>query len=324
MAEKDNEVIDTPIVVELSDEQFLAEIEKRTGIKPDNLDTIKEKLAYQKPAPEPSAEEKTKAEKDFEKRILDVHLKSGKTPEQYTLLKSLANGDLKELSQNQTKAELKEAGFSDEQISDIIKKRYFQFDDSEIELEEDDAVKEFLKKEKEFGTKKLTTRASHIQQQAKSYIDSLTKAVNESDVEKKRMEQHTSNVEDAIKKYQRKQTLQLGKVDDTDIPPIDHEVPETALEFVKDQLKDSVKFENNLYTKEGDINLDYLLPIMVKAAEYDHAIKHSYLVGGTRQVEHFEAAFGSSVPSLGGQPKPNLEKGQPVRKGKSEFVAPAN
>lgn len=323
MAEQE-EVVAPPPVQEFSDEQFLAEVEKRTGFKPENLDTIKEKLTYQKPAPDPTSEEKEKAAKEFEKRILDIHLKSGKTPEQYTLLKSLANGDLKELSENRTKLELKEAGFDDDQIADIIKKRYFQFDDNDIELEEDDKVKELLKKEKEFGTKKLTTRAAYIQQQAKSYIDSLTKEVNDLDAEKKRMEQHSSNVEDAIKKYQRKQTLELGKVDDTDIPPIEHEVPEEALTEVKELLKDPVKFEQLLFTKEGDVNLDFIIPHLVRSTSYKNAIKHSYLVGGTRQVEHFEAAFGSSVPSLGGAPKPSTEKGKPVRKGKSEFVAPSN
>lgn len=320
----DTDVIDPPAPVVITDEQFFAEIEKRTGAKVENVDVLKEKITYQKPAPLPTDAEKEKAAKDLEKRMLDVHIANGKTPEQYTLLKQIANGDLKELSVNQTKAELKEAGFKDAEITEILKERYYQIEDADIEAEDDPAKKEILKKKKEFGTKKLEGRASHIQKQAKSYIDSLTESVNESDVEKKKMEQHASNVEAAIKNFQRKQTLELGKVDDTDIAPIEHEVPEAALEEVKNILKDPVAFEKQLYTKDGDVNLEFLLPHLVRSASYSNAIKHSYLVGGTRQVEHFEAAFGASAPPLGGQPKPNLEKGKVVSRGKSVYVAPSN
>lgn len=331
MAETD--VIDPPVIVEtptdlpvieLSDEQFLAELEKRSGTKVESIDALKEKVNYTKPAPAPTNEEKEKAEKEFEKRKLEVHLANGKTIEQYTLLNNIANGDLKELSLNQTKAELKEAGFNETQIAEILKERYYQLADEDVEAEDDPDSKDYLKKKKEFGTKKLQGRAAHIQQQAKSYIDSLAKSVNESDAEKKRMELHTSNVEAAIKNYQRKQTLELGKVDDTDIPSIEHEVPEAALEEVKNLLKDPVALEKQLYTKDGDVNLDFLIPHLVRSASYSNAIKHSYLVGGTRQVEHFEAAFGASVPPLGGQPKPDTKAGKAVRRGKSEFVAPAN
>src|SRR3990167_1348703 len=109
----ENDVVDPPVIapVEISDEQFFAEVEKRTGAKVENIDVLKEKVNYTKPAPDPTAEEKEKAAKEFEKKMLDVHISAGKTYEQYTLLKSIANGDLKELSVNQTKAELKEAGF---------------------------------------------------------------------------------------------------------------------------------------------------------------------------------------------------------------------
>lgn len=321
-------VIDTPVEntnapVEISDEIFMAEFEKRVGVKPQSIDFVKEKLNYQPPAPTPTDEEKTKADKAFEKRILDLHIESGKTPEQYTLLKGIANGDLKELSLQQTKEELKAAGFSDEKINDIIKERYYQVEDSDIELADDDE-KEFLKKKKEFGSKKLESRAAYLQNQAKSYIDSLTKAVNDSDAEKKRMEQHTSKVEDAIKNYQRKQTLELGKVDDTDIPPIEDEIPETAFAEVKDILKDPVKFEQLLFTKEGDVNLDFIIPHLVRSASYTSAVKKGYLVGADRQVEHFQGTFGSVIPSLGGQPKPTNENGKIVRRGKSEYVAPPN
>jgi len=320
----DTEVIDQPApAVEISDEQFLTEIEKRTGSKFENFDTVKEKLTYQPPPPAPTDTEKEESNKQLQKRMLEVHLNGGGKIEDFTRLSAIAKADLKELSHNKAVIELKEAGFTDDQAKEIMKERYFQLDDNDIELEEDEDKKAFLKKSKDVFSKKLDTKASHIQQQAKSYIDSLTKAVQDSDAEKKRMEQHTSNVEDAIKNYQRKQTLELGKVDDTDIPPIEHEVPEDALTEVKELLKDPVKFEQLLFNKEGDVNLDFIIPHLVRSTSYKNAIKHSYLVGGTRQVEHFEAAFGSSVPNLGGQPKPDNTVGKPVRRGKSEFVAPS-
>lgn len=311
-------------VIELSDEQFLAEVEKRTGVKSENIDGIKEKLTYTKPGPDPTEAEKEQAAKNFEKRMLDVHIASGKTPEQYTLLKSIANGDLKELSHNKAVAELKEAGFNEAEIKEAMKARYFQIDDAEIELEDDEEKKAFLKKSKEVFTKRLDTKAAHIQSQAKSYIESLTSQVNESDAEKKRMEQHTSNVEDAIKSYQRKQTLELGKVDDIEIPPIDLEVPESALDEVKELLKDPEKLENLLYNKDGNINLEFLLPHLVRSASYKNVVKHGYLTGGTRQVEHFESIMGKSVPTLGGVKPPDSSKGAVASKGKSTFVAPAN
>lgn len=329
MAETD---VQDALVVEISDEQFLAETEKRTGTKFENIDTLKEKVTYQPPPPkppDPTDAEKEKSAKDFEKRMLDVHIEQGKTLEQYTLLKSFANGDLKELSLNQTKAELKEAKFTDEQIAEILKERYYQVDDKDIELEDNPETKDLLKKKKEFGTKKLQGRAAYIQNQAKQYIESLTKAVNDSDAEKKRMELHSSKVEDAIKNYQRKQTLELGKVDDADqadstvIPPFEDEVPETALAEVKEILKDPEKFEKQLFTKDGDVNLDFILPHLVRSASYTSAVKKGYLVGATRQVEHYESIMGSDVPGLGAPKKPGNETGKVVRKGKSEFVAPA-
>lgn len=299
---------------EITDEQMIAFLEKK-GVKVDNFETLKQKVEYVAPAPPPTDEEKTKAELSIEKKLLDKHLSRGGTVEQFAILKQTAAADAKELGYKKIHEDLKKEGFTDDQAAQIVKKMTFEVTAEELEeLEEDQ--KEILKKQAAFGVKKQTNRGEYLKKTASSYFDSLRNEVAEDDAEKTKMEQHSSKVEDAIKNYQRKETLNLGQLDGVDLPPIDFEVSDAALTEASAILKDPAKLQQHLYTKDGDLNLDFILPHIIKSLSMSDAVKKSYLTGGTRQVEAFQAKFGSAIPSLGGPSKPQTGDKKIVRVGK--------
>lgn len=310
-----------PVVVDPTDEQLKAYFDK-IGVPFEGVDKLKEKLTAP-PKTEATPEEKEKAEKDKETRVVNEHLSRGGKVEQFAAYKNIIAADKKELGLQKEIEDLVLAGFSAEDATELANERYFQLTDEQIAAIEDPTLKEKATKQKALGLKKLENKGAYIQNTAKSYLDILSKSLAEQDAEKQKMEQHSSKVEDAIKKYQRKETLVLGQiVEGQDIPPIDFEYSETALQSAKEILIDAVKFEKQFFTNDGGVNLDFILPYIVKANSLNEAVKKSYLTAQDRTIAEFQAKFSSTPPNLGGNGKQTGTPGKLTSFGEKQVFKP--
>lgn len=290
---------------------------KANGIEVDGLDSLKQKLAT--PAKDKTPEEIKQAEVEKEQKLLAAHMKRGGTIEQFTTFKQLVSADPKELGLNKAQQDLIQEGFSPEDANLILKKMHLQYTEEEIAELTPEQV-EALKKQSAFGLKKQESRGKYIQQTAKSYLDSLEKEVADQESVTVKAAKHTSKVEDAISKFQRKQTLQLGEYNGQTLDPVDYDVPETVLAQVKEIIQDPAKLEKQLYNEDGSVNLDFLVPHLVASVSRETAVKHSLLTGQTRQVEIFQKKYGSTMPELGSGKQEKGQAGKIVSAGKPEIM----
>jgi hypothetical protein len=311
--------VDTPS--ELTDDQLKAYFEKQ-GINFEGIDKLKEKLTASVTEPTITEEQKEKAAIEKEQRIINEHLSRKGTVEQFTTFKNIVAADKRALGLQKEVEDLVASGFTPEEATELANERYFQLTDEQIEGIEDKDAKAKAIKQKEVGLKKLENKGAYLQNTAKSYLDILSKDLAERDAEKNKVEKHTSKVEDAIKKYQRKDTLALGQIDGQDIAPIDFEYSDTALTSAKELLSDAAKLDQNLFTNDGGVNIDFILPHLVKSFSMQEAVKKSYLTGQTRAIETFEAKFGSTPPKLGGNGKPTGTPGKITSFGEKQVFKP--
>lgn len=322
------------------DAEKIAEDEKvPRGTKPLTDDEIK--AEYEKRFPTklaPTTEELKAQETALEKRMLDFYLEKGGTVEQFAGMKQIASADLTELSKSQLTKELKEAGFNEDQIKAIQKERYYQLEQAEIDEITDPVEKELAQKKLDWGKKKLEGKATHIKKQAEESLNTLKQVIAEQDkqtatsAEAKKLQatketELTSNVEAHFKTVERKLTLQLGKVDDIEISPVEYEVPETAIAEAESILKDPAKRKQLLYNDDGGLNIKSLSEILLKAKMFESAAKTSYLEGGNRQVEIFKKVFpigDARAIGVGGGGKPKTgQPGKIVSAGKPQRFNPA-
>lgn len=293
----------------LTDEEIKAEYEKRFPNQPDL-----------------TPEEIKKKEEAFEKRMLDLYVEQGGKLDQFALLKQVAATDLTELSKRALTEELKAQGFNETEIEAIQKERYYQIEQAEIDAIDDPEEKALAQKKFDYGNKKLQNKAAHIKENAVEFFNNLKEAVNHKDLLVKNESEFVSNVEAHFKEVPRKLTLEIGKVDNTDIPPVDYEVPEEVIAEAKDTLKDIKKRKQLLFNNDGTLNHKSIAELVLKAKMFDSAAKTSYLEGGNREVEKFEKIFPKNPNALGvgGNNQANTGKpGKIVKAGPPQRFRPA-
>ncbi len=316
---------DTPPVVDLTDDQLKAYFD-RIGVPYESIDKLKEKLTTPSTNAAPTEEEKEKTRIAKEQRIINEHLSRKGTVEQFTTFKNIITAEKKTLGLQKEVEDLVAAGFSQEDATEMANTRYFQLTDEQIEAIEDKDLKAKALKEREVGFKKLENKGDYLQKTAQSYLNILEKTLADQDAEKSKMEQHTSTVEDAIKKYQRKETIDLGKIDDQDISPIEFEYSDTALASAKELLIDAKKFDDNLFTNDGGVKVEFILPYLIKAFSFPEVAKKSYLIAQDRAVEHIKAKFSATPPPLNGSSGKKNGTGTPgklVSAGDRQIFRPA-
>lgn len=290
---------------DLSNEQTNKLLAKALGIEnfDGNIDALKEKL---KPATvEQTTEEKEATEKAFENRMVEFFLKNGGTAEQFAAFKAVASTDLRSLSVDTIKREMKADGFDEDEIAVVLKERFFQLNPDELQKEddEDDDVfekrKEKFRKKVEYGSKQLDNYTAPLKRQAEQALISLRNAIKESDLEKQEEIQTSSKVEEIGKTVPRKMTFNLGKVNDKDIAPIDYVVTENDIAEVVAELKDSEKRKQIYLNSDDSLNLTSLFDLRLKNKILETALKAAYLEGSDRQVSAFEKVFPGTAHSLG-------------------------
>lgn len=286
---------------------------KGQNIPVENFDKLKEKLTSE-PAKAKTPEEIKAEELALEQKMIALHLKNGGTVEQYTQFKNISTADPKVLGVTKIQEELIKDGFSKEQADTIVKRMHLQYSEEDIAEMKPEEV-ELLKKEAAYGLKKQENRGKVIQNMAKVYLDNLKKQVEDQDAELSKVGQHSSKVEDAIKKVLRKQQIQLGEYDGQPLDPVDVEISDEILSQVKAILNDPAELEKKLYNADGTFNLEFLVNHLVSSFSREMAVKHGLLAGQTRQVDFFKKKFGETIPDLGGEKKTTGTPGKIVGKG---------
>lgn len=288
---------------ELNEEQLRAGYEQLTGEKyegsiEDLKKTLKEKL---KPAPAVETDDEKQAKvKAREKRLLDKFLSNDGTIEQFTALKSLANADVKEISINELKRELKEEGkFTDDKIDDIINDMFFQIADDELEKYTDETEKEFLKRKKEYGAQLLANRSKALKDKAVNILSNLESEIDAEDLSAQQEAQLSSTVEEHFKTLPRKLTFELGKSDDRQLDPIAYDVADADIQEVENELKDPAKRKQLLFNEDGSLNVANIADMRVKIKVLESLLKTTYLAGEKKQVEFFESRFGTNPHMIG-------------------------
>jgi hypothetical protein len=331
---KNNADAATPEIpaAEINDDQVKEYLEKKYGIPLDEngIEGLKEKL---KPAdPALTEDQKKAAEAAFEKRMLDHFIENGGTPEDFVALKQVASADLKLLSESEIRRELKENGFSEEDILAVLKERYYQINPEEITRDEENeseeqfqARKALLEKKIAFGSKKFESKSSYIKKQAENALADLRAAITNQDLQKVEEAQISSKVEEIVSKIPRKLTFELGEINQEKIDPISYDVADAVVAEVTEMLKDPVKRKQFLQNEDGSLNLENIAGVLLRNKYLESALKATYVEARNREVEKVEKIFPGRAPKevgLGGADTGNKNgrAGHLVSKGKPERV----
>lgn len=328
--EEKKETTATTETTNISEEQRKAFLKEMFGDENFDVEAAKEKL---KPTPaEPTEEEKKKVQSEKELRLLKLFVEQGGTPEQYNEIKNIANGDKVELSKKKALAELMSNGFSEAEAQEMMKQEFYQIEldnieqDFENETEEEfEARKKALQKKVDYGAKKLERYSSYEQTQAAGILKSLSDAIESKDLEAKEEAAISSNVDELLSKLPRKQTIELGKYNDVQLAPVEHEVSEDSIKQVQDILKDPAKRNNFFNNTDGTLNLPKLTEVLLNHIERNRAIKNALLEGQTRMTAEFRKTFPATTPyelGVGGSPQKNTGKGAPTKIGEPKRVSP--
>ena len=310
-----------PAPTSLNEEQ-IKDYFKSAGIEYEGIDKLKEKLNY-KPEAEPTEEEKKLQALAKEKKLVDLYVANGGTVEQYVAIKNVAESDLSQLSLTALKKELKDAKFNDEEIAKIIKERYFQIEDAELEQYEDETEKEFLKRKKEYGANKLANRSLHTQKQAQGILKGLNDAIESENLQAKEEATTSANIDDYFKSVPRKLTFTIGEANGKEITPVEFEIPESDISAAQQELKDPAKRQQLLFNQDGSLNFTKISELVAKEKYLESAIKTAYHEGGSRQVEQFQKIFPAATAQelgIGSSPIDKNAKKQVAGFGKTQRV----
>lgn len=325
LAEGANATTETP--EEIAAKAKLAETAGATNEPPKPLTDEEIKAEYEKRFPAIAAitdEDKQKQADAFEKRMLDLYVEGGGKIEEFALLKQVASADLTELTKSELTKELKAIGITDPvQIEAIQKERYYQLEQEEIDAIVDETEKALAQKKLDYGKSKFENKGKQIKENAVDFLNNLKEAVNQKDFFTQKESEFVSNVEAHFKEVPRKMTLELGKMDDIEILPVEYEVPEDVITEAQETLKNPASRKQLLFnTTDGSLNLKNIAELVLKAKMFDSAAKTMYLTGGHREVEKFEKIFPKNPNALGvggnnqannGKPGKIVSAGQPQR-----------
>jgi hypothetical protein len=299
---------------DISDDVLISGVNKKFNKE---FKTIDEVNSFLNPPAQESDEEKAQKEKAFDKRMLDFYVSNGGKVEDFVELKKIAASDLTQVSEAVIKQEMKDEGFSEEEIDAVLAERYYQLEDADIEAITDEKEKELAKKKKEFGKKKYDSRGKLIKNKAEATLNNLKAELEAEDAEAKLEATFTSNVDEHLSKIPRKMTFELGKSNDEELAPVEVNVEDADIEAVKEVLKDPAKRNQYFFNEDGQtINLSNIAKVMLRNQVLERALKVSHLAGGSREVQKLKAQFGGDPGAVGLGGSGSGSNGRQGKKGK--------
>jgi hypothetical protein len=282
---------------DIGDDVLIASFNKRTGKE---IKTIDELNALLNPSSGETDEQKTQKEKALEKKMMDRFLAEGGKVEDFVSLKKILEVDLTQLSVSAIKEEMKSGGFSEEEIDAVLKERYYQMEDEDIDSISDEAEKAFAKKKKEFGSKKLNGKGEFLKTQAGSALNKLREAIEAEEADIKLEETFSSNVDEHFKKIPRKMTFELGQSNDETLAPVEVDVTDEEVEEAVSLLKDPAKRNQYFFNEDGEtLNISNVSSLLLRNKVLEKALKLSHLKGADKEVQKFKAQFGSDPRDIG-------------------------
>ena len=297
------ETVETVVApVEVDDATFLESYNKRFGKDLKSIDELR-------PAAPEKTESELKAIQNSEDLMLtERFIKQGGSVEGFAALKQIAAADVKEFSYQDAKAELKQAGFAEDEVDEEIKRRYFLLTDEEKEnLSEYD--QEMLKKN-EYFSKKLENKSSYKIEQAKNLLAKLKSDHEAEKYEKEVDARISSTVEDYAAKLERKITLDLGESNKQALNPVEYVIDEADILEIKETLADKAKRETLLYNQDGSENVENLFDALLWKKIAASLAKKSLLQGATEQVNFFNQTFPSNAQAVAPGYVANTRTGQ--------------
>ena len=286
-AETAKEVPSTEKVADLSDEELTALYLKRFPTKVEQTEA-----------------EKTQSQKVLDKQMLDIFIESGMgTAADFVSIQNVAKMDLKELSKKEVIDSMKEAKFSDEEITEILAERYYQINPEELEQTSFETDEEFeerkarLQRKVAFGTAKLEGRGKKIQGEAELILNTLKESIEKGNALAEEEATFTANVDKLLTTLPRKITSELGKLNNEDLGSVSMEVAESDIAEVVSTLKDSVKRKQILFNENGSINEQRIGELLLKEKLFDKGSREGFLAGRTNQTEFFERLYPNRTPN---------------------------
>lgn len=295
-------VITEEKLLELTDEQLRDLFNKR-------FPTIEEQTEEQKKA-EVSA---------LDKRMLDVFLEQGGKIEDFSKLKSFADLDLKELSKAAIVSSLKEQGFSEDEINEVLVEQYYQINPEELEIGDEETDEEFearkakIAKKIAYGNKRFESKGQRVKAQAEEKFDILRSIIEERDLAAKQQLEFIAKVDNLATTLPKNITLELGKLNDKDLGSVKVDVNAADITDVQNQMKDPVTLKKLLYNEDNTINEQSVANLLLRNKLLERAAREALFVGQTRQSDVLGAVFPTRNPNalgLGATPFSNQGAGE--------------
>ncbi len=287
---------------ELDDATFLESYNKRFGKDLKSIDELRP------PAPEKTEEEIRAIQNSEDLMLTERFVKQGGTVGGFAALKQIAAADVKEFSLQDTKAELRTAGFAEDEIDEEIKRRYFL-----LSAEEKENLGEFddeMLKKNEYFSKKLENKSSYKIDQAKNLLAKLKSDYEAEKYEKEVDARISSTVEDYAAKFNRTVTLDLGESNGQKLNPVEYVIDEADITEIKETLANKAKRETQLYNQDGSENVTNLFDAFVWKKIAASVAKKSLLQGATEQVNFFNGTFPSNAQAVSPGYVANTRTGQ--------------
>lgn len=303
--------------VKVTDDDILSFL-KEKGINVESTDDVINRLK-----PQPTKEESDAAERQQEVERIKAYVDNGGSVEEYNAIKEAATTKLSDLSLKIEKENLLRNGFSESEIESILSDEYFmsEFDDAYFEengyTDEEKAL--FLKKQKYFKNK-LSKSAEYIQQMAKDELDRLDQERNRINAEKVQRKNYSSKVDEYLKNFNRVEKLDIGKVNDKDVQPVEYQVSDSDLRTVGDILKNPDKVKQLFFNTDGTPKMEVVAGYLLAKQTESSKIKTAFFEGGSRQAEIIKNTFGASPYDIGVGGSQQSTHKQPAALGKPRKV----
>lgn len=311
----------------ITDDQ-MKEYFKAKGIEYDgDIEALKNKLKPVAATLTPEEEEKKKVA--FELRMANLYVERGGTLESFQSIKEMMSADPNELSRKQLEKQLIENGVEKEDAVIAVKQMVLAHDLENLEqgTDEDDTAfekrKAKLQKEVDAGAKVMANLGLPIIQKAKSIYESLENQVKAIDSEAAEEAELSSNIDAYFKELPREMSLEIGKINEKDIPAVKVPISEEAIASVLSVLKDPKKRDALFYDENGNFNVKTIAGILVRNAILEATARQSLIEGQNRQVEILKERFPNRSAQglgVGGATKPGSKTGVVTAAGKAQRV----
>src|SRR5690606_13128646 len=122
-----------------------------------------------------------------------------------------------------------------------------------------------------------------------------------------------------LNSFPRVKKLEIGKVNDKDVEPIDYQVSDDDLRAVGSVLKNPNKLKQLFFNADGTPKVEEITGYLLAKQTESSKIKTAFFEGGSRQAEVIKNTFGATPYDIGvGNSQRNTQKqafalGKPIR-----------